>query len=116
MRMKNILAENMHRFGTKNLNEDGDQNNNGYPDRSESSKSTYYGNKPYEPWESRDMKAAASIYLKLRNQLNNASESKNIPDEDRSFFISLANEMLSKFKKLSTEYESKFNASIGFYP
>jgi hypothetical protein len=32
---KNILAENMHRFNTKNLNEDGDQNNNGYPDKSE---------------------------------------------------------------------------------
>ena len=32
---KNILAENMHRFGTKNLNEDGDQNNNGYPDTTE---------------------------------------------------------------------------------
>jgi hypothetical protein len=29
---KNILAENMRRFGTKNLNEDFDQNNNGYPD------------------------------------------------------------------------------------
>ena len=29
---KNILAENMRRFGTMNLNEDFDQNNNGYPD------------------------------------------------------------------------------------
>jgi len=29
---KNILAENMKRFGTKNLNEDLDQNNDGYPD------------------------------------------------------------------------------------
>ena len=34
--LKDLLAENMHRFGTKNLNEqDGDQNNNGYPDKSE---------------------------------------------------------------------------------
>jgi hypothetical protein len=32
---KNILAENMHRFNTKNLNEDGDQNNNGFPDATE---------------------------------------------------------------------------------
>jgi hypothetical protein len=32
---KNILAENMRRFHTKNLNEDGDQNNNGYPDEEE---------------------------------------------------------------------------------
>ena len=33
--LKDLLAENMHRFGTKNLNEDGDQNNNGYPDTTE---------------------------------------------------------------------------------
>jgi hypothetical protein len=33
--LKDLLSENMHRFGTKNLNEDGDQNNNGYPDNSE---------------------------------------------------------------------------------
>ena len=32
---KNILAENMRRFKTKNLNEDEDQNNNGYPDGTE---------------------------------------------------------------------------------
>lgn len=35
--LKDLLAENMHRFGTKNLNEDDDQNNNGYPDNTESS-------------------------------------------------------------------------------
>jgi len=37
IRLKNILAENMYRFGTKNLNEqgDGDANNNGYPDKTE---------------------------------------------------------------------------------
>jgi hypothetical protein len=29
---RNILAENMRRFSTKNLNEDLDQNNDGYPD------------------------------------------------------------------------------------
>jgi hypothetical protein len=34
-KLKNLLSENMHRFGTKNLNEDGDQNNNGYPDTTE---------------------------------------------------------------------------------
>ena len=33
--MRNILAENMRRFGTKNLSEDADQNNNGYPDNTE---------------------------------------------------------------------------------
>jgi hypothetical protein len=35
--MKNILQENMKRFATKNLNEqqDGDANNNGYPDKTE---------------------------------------------------------------------------------
>jgi hypothetical protein len=33
---QNLLAENMRRFRTKNLNEDSDQNNNGYPDDSES--------------------------------------------------------------------------------
>jgi hypothetical protein len=32
---KNILAENMRRFGTKNLNEDSDLNNDGYPDETE---------------------------------------------------------------------------------
>jgi hypothetical protein len=33
---KNLLAENMRRFATKNLNEDDfDQNNNGYPDETE---------------------------------------------------------------------------------
>ena len=33
---KNILAENMRRFNTKNLNEeDFDSNNNGYPDDTE---------------------------------------------------------------------------------
>jgi hypothetical protein len=37
IKMKNLLAENMRRFGTKNLNEqqDGDANNNGYPDKTE---------------------------------------------------------------------------------
>ena len=36
--MKNLLTENMRRFGTKNLNEqDFDQNNNGYPDETEQS-------------------------------------------------------------------------------
>ena len=39
-KLENILAENMRRFGTKNLNEDEDQNNNGYPDSTES---TYHG-------------------------------------------------------------------------
>lgn len=34
-KLENILEENMHRFGTKNLNEDADQNNNGYPDKLE---------------------------------------------------------------------------------
>jgi len=34
-KLENILAENMRRFGTKNLNEDLDQNNNGYPDETE---------------------------------------------------------------------------------
>ena len=35
--MKNLLAENMRRFATKNLTEqlDGDANNNGYPDDTE---------------------------------------------------------------------------------
>lgn len=37
--LKNILAENMRRFGTKNLHEDSDQNNNGYPDSTEVSTS-----------------------------------------------------------------------------
>jgi radical SAM superfamily enzyme YgiQ (UPF0313 family) len=40
-KLKNILAENMRRFGTKNLNEDLDQNNNGYPDETEKEK-TYF--------------------------------------------------------------------------
>jgi len=36
IKMKNLLTENMKRFGTKNLNEqDFDQNNNGYPDETE---------------------------------------------------------------------------------
>jgi hypothetical protein len=37
MKLKNLLAENMRRFRTKNLNEDSDQNNNGYPDDTENS-------------------------------------------------------------------------------
>jgi|LakMenE18May11ns_1017448.scaffolds.fasta_scaffold9925298_3 hypothetical protein len=36
-KLENILAENMRRFKTKNLNEDSDQNNNGYPDGTENS-------------------------------------------------------------------------------
>lgn len=39
IKLKNILTENMRRFRTKNLREDGDQNNNGYPDGSEGSTS-----------------------------------------------------------------------------
>ena len=35
--LKNILKENMQRFNTKNLSEDFDSNNNGYPDNTESS-------------------------------------------------------------------------------
>jgi hypothetical protein len=36
MKLENLLKENMHRFKTKNLTEDMDQNNNGYPDGTES--------------------------------------------------------------------------------
>lgn len=36
MKPKNILQENMRRFATKNLTEDADTNNNGYPDAGES--------------------------------------------------------------------------------
>ena len=39
IKLNSLLRENMHRFKTKNLNEDGDQNNNGYPDQSESNTS-----------------------------------------------------------------------------
>ena len=39
---KNILAENMRRFGTKNLREDADQNNNGFPDNTENNWSQNY--------------------------------------------------------------------------
>ena len=35
IKLKNLLAESMRRFKTKNLNEDSDQNNNGYPDDTE---------------------------------------------------------------------------------
>jgi len=37
IKLKSILAENMRRFRIKNLNEDSDQNNNGYPDDTEGS-------------------------------------------------------------------------------
>jgi len=37
IKLKNLLAESMRRFKTKNLNEDSDQNNNGYPDDTENS-------------------------------------------------------------------------------
>jgi len=36
VKSKNILSENMRRFATKNLSEDADTNNNGYPDVGES--------------------------------------------------------------------------------
>ena len=44
---KNILAENMRRFGTKNLQEDADQNNDGYPDATAGAESgaKWYPNK-----------------------------------------------------------------------
>ena len=42
---KNILTENMRRFGTKNLLEDFDSNNNGYPDQTESSEISAIQNK-----------------------------------------------------------------------
>jgi hypothetical protein len=47
IKMKNILQENMHRFGTKNLNEDNDRDNNGYPDTSQkpNSESNWYATK-----------------------------------------------------------------------
>jgi hypothetical protein len=35
IKLKTLLKENMRRFRTKNLNEDEDQNNNGYPDGTE---------------------------------------------------------------------------------
>jgi hypothetical protein len=35
IKLKNLLAENMRRFATKNLHEDDDLNNNGYPDKTE---------------------------------------------------------------------------------
>ena len=37
IKLKNLLAESMRRFKTKNLNEDSDQNDNGYPDDTENS-------------------------------------------------------------------------------
>lgn len=42
MMKKHILAENMRRFATKNLREDEDQNNNGYPDNTEGLTEKYY--------------------------------------------------------------------------
>ena len=42
IKLKNILAENMRRFKTKNLSEDTDQNNNGYPDGSEGSNNSEF--------------------------------------------------------------------------
>lgn len=43
--LKQLLAENMKRFGTKNLHEDFDSNNNGYPDQTESSEISVIQNK-----------------------------------------------------------------------
>ena len=44
--MKNILAENMKRFATKNLKEqDSDSNNNGYPDDTESTATSQHSGK-----------------------------------------------------------------------
>lgn len=39
LKIKGSLNENMRRFGTKNLTEDDDRNNNGYPDDTESTSS-----------------------------------------------------------------------------
>ena len=45
--MKNVLQENMKRFATKNLHEqiDGDANNNGYPDDTESTATSQHSGK-----------------------------------------------------------------------
>ncbi len=45
-KLENILAENMRRFNTKNLNEDADQNNNGYPDDTEGSNAEWTPGQP----------------------------------------------------------------------
>lgn len=47
IKLKNLLIESMRQFGNKNLNEDSDQNNNGYPDDTENlSQNTNLANDP----------------------------------------------------------------------
>lgn len=79
---KNILSENMRRFGTKNLREDADRNNDGYPDATS-------GNNDSE-------------FLKLIKALENALDALSDPNypnydpgEDISLTTDEANEVIS---------------------
>jgi hypothetical protein len=95
---KNILAENMKRFGTKNLREDADQNNDGYPDATS-------GNNDSE-------------FLKLTKALENALDTLSNPNypnydpgEDISLTTDESNEVIS-CELLSGPWRSKSFSAI----
>lgn len=88
---KNILTENMKRFGTKNLQEDFDSNNNGYPDQTESS----------------EISAIQNNWMKLTTELT------DLVNRWKSGERKLERNIQSKYKEVEAAQKNLANALIG---
>ena len=88
---KNILTENMKRFGTKNLREDFDSNNNGYPDQTESS----------------EISAIQNNWMKLTTELT------DLVNRWKSGERKLERNIHSKYKEVEAAQKNLANVLIG---
>jgi hypothetical protein len=70
----------------------------------------------YKGPEQREMEQLASTYVNFKNDLANYIDPRSLlPQEYKDILIQLHSKSLKDFKKLSSDYESKFGKSIGFY-
>ena len=99
-KMKNLLAENMRRFSTKNLNEqDADQNDNGYPDQKEDS-----------VWRPMSQLGEVDFLKDVKQEKVNFQWVANIADAA----VKLMPVVLRILKKLEYTDSRSFKGEIGF--
>ena len=123
IKLKNILAENMRRFGTKNLSEefsdieklafggapDADQNNNGYPDSTEGSANSlmilFSGTDNFMD------RIAVNVFKKYGFDKTSINRSYDPNDGIVEFKVALSNEIADK---ISNELE-RADRGLGAY-
>ena len=70
----------------------------------------------YKGPEQREMEQLASTYVSFKNDLDNYIDPRSLLSQEyKAILIQLRSKALKDFKKLSSDYESKFGKSIGFY-